>query len=778
MTAIIQKPDEYICFAVFDQTTKSLIYSKYNFDFTKYRLAYPEFASSSDNKTFYDFLVRNNSYLDQPFTVLPSLTQYFTPMNDNIKSYFDLYNYILWYFNFNTLPTFANSQTIMDKEFLLYGYSFYSEIPSLCEFLHETSRGIFCKYNFKFDLYSSEFNVYGSKICIFYDFYFRATYLSGNEMGFVGYYNFPTSFDKYFDLTQEGQSTLNTYLLNYSIFSSFENVSRSVPNINYTNYRTLIKNNYGLTITSDTQAKLYFLKTGQFQQDAVQVLAEKNNDIYNLKKSVCTIISTNSIGTGFLINGPPGYDVINGKKQIYLVTCYHIIQNGDKETFFVSCSYINNTHIRLQFRVIAYDIPTDICVALYDENLDYNKTFFPDDVYKISQNLQLLTLSPNTPLSISDEIFTIGNPGLIDNSAYINGKIMDPQYSGDFNQQFLLANPPTILSNMFISKGNSGSPIFTKNVSNQIICVGMINATIGNDNQYAIGINSKLFYRIIGNGVIYWYLLLKKYSINDIENITYYIKEIYPKKWLGAICSFYHPYKTKKLYKEFTNFYGDSGIVLSSFILGFHTIKKEFVYDYQLLTEQGVIKINTFLLKSQMYVRYNNNGKVPILLKSIKVYDRVNGVYNIFEFGKHNYQYSLDILTYNILQMGTIPNDPKYTNPHLRYYAPITFVYYYYNGRDWNEVSEVIGGNDSSLFNTYNDSYGHLFYQHNLELPFILTPYLNPFGFEDILAQENRDLTRGSENLTRGSENLTRGSENLTRGSENLTRGSENLTRG
>ena len=249
----IQNEGEYICFAVFENdvvdNVKKLKYSKYNFNFTKYRNDFPAFATLSDNKTFYDFIVKNETDLAAPFTVKDSLKQYFTAITDDIRTYFDNYNYILWDFNFNTLPTFANSQTIMDNEFNLYAYDYFTEIASLCEFLHESSKGIFCKYNFNFALYSSDFNVYGSKICIFYDFYIRASYLSENLVGFLGFHNFPTSFDKYFDLTQEGQTTLKTYLINHSIFSSFENDKKSI---------TILLNFIYIIVTLSLSQSYYF----------------------------------------------------------------------------------------------------------------------------------------------------------------------------------------------------------------------------------------------------------------------------------------------------------------------------------------------------------------------------------------------------------------------------------------------------------------------------------------------------------------------------------------
>ena len=92
---VMQLADDYYCFAVFDSsTTKQLLYSKYNFDFVLYSR---DFSCSqlSRNQMFYNFLNRNETDLWKPFSVKSDLTQYFTPMTQDIQNYFD----VLWYFS-------------------------------------------------------------------------------------------------------------------------------------------------------------------------------------------------------------------------------------------------------------------------------------------------------------------------------------------------------------------------------------------------------------------------------------------------------------------------------------------------------------------------------------------------------------------------------------------------------------------------------------------------------------------------------------------------------
>jgi len=287
---------------------------------------------------------------------------------------------------------------------------------------------------------------------------------------------------------------------------------------------------------------------------------------------------------------------------------------------------------------------------------------------------------------------------------------------------------------------------------NKLKCVGMVNAKLGDDYQFSMGLSSHLLRKMISNGTANWFSLVRKYTINDIENISYYIQEIFPKKWLGATCRYYNPSNVEN--PAFSNFTLNGGIIITKFILGFNVILKEFIYDNGELSKQGVIKLNTPLLKSNMYKKFIFNNRVPIVIKSMKLFDLINGIYKTFNLGKYPGQTSMDILSYGFMQVSTKVNDPKYTNLYLREYSNIIFEYYYYNGRNWVLDTEEIGGNDSEWFNEYEDSYGHKFLQHKFEYPNILTPYLYTFisntqytlGAEERRCEERRgEELRGEE---------------------------------
>lgn len=726
----IQHKNDVLCFAVFDQNSKQLLYSKYNFNFDAFKDYIKTYNNNYNNLTkneiFYEFLLKNETNLGEPFVVKEELKQYFLPITQEIQAYFDDYSYLLYGLNYNKLSSYITNDIIMKNEFNLTKYDFLTEISNVCDFFHIQDNLIYSKYNFNFTLYSNDFNIYGSKITIFSDLLIRLLYLSGNVHGLIGFKNIPEKFNKYFYLDSDNQITLKNYIEIFGVFSPFLNVQKSNLNIDYELYLTTIKNKYNVNLNSINEAKIYYLKNGQFQQDEIKFISKKDDELKELNKSICSIVTHKNNATGILIKGPKNFQIYNNTNQIYLVTCYHFIEDKTKETIFANC-YYKNDNIRLMFKIIGYDIHTDICIAMYDHNLDYNIAFFPENQYDITNKLHLLELYDNLELYTGQDIYTIGNTGLIDNDSYMSGKIMDANYCGNFVQEFILSSPPCILTNIHIALGQSGSPLLIQDkVDNKLKCVGIINAKLGDEYQFSFGITSHLLNKIINNCLNNWFNLIEKYGNNDIENIYYNIQDIFQKKWFGAVFQYFNM-NTSDL-PEFNSFSYNQGILIKDFILGFNLKEKQFIYNYDKLRDQNVVKINTPLLNTRMYQRYlYSANNVPIILKSIKLFDSINGEYKTFQLGKNNEQSSIDILTYGLKEMSTTMNDTKYTNIYLRHYDSITLSYYYYNGGIWMLDTEEVGGNDSSWYNEYADNFGHSFKQHKFEFPNILIPYLSPF---------------------------------------------------
>ena len=725
--SVIQKIGDFYCFAVFDPSTKELLYSKYNFDFPKYKLDKGISNASNNTQVFHHFLTLNETDLWEPFTVKNELKQYFSTITPQIKKYFDLYNYVLKDFNLRSLNTQVTLFTILTNQFDLIYYDYFTEIPIVCEFLHDDGDSILSKYNFDFHRYSSDFNVYGSKVSIFYDLLLRITYLSGNEMGFNGFNNIPEKFKNYFFTDGSSQTQLSEYLEKYSVFSPFPNVRESFENIDFDVYKTYVNSNYpSVNCDTNEEAKMYYLTTGQFQQDTIIFIKENDDIIKQANKSVCTVITNNnSYGTGFLIKGPAEYDIINGIQQIYLVTCYHIIENSEKNVLYACCNYKGST-IKLQFRIIGFDRHIDICICIYDDTLPYNKAFYPEDTYHIRDNLNLLDIKSHVTNFLGQKVFTLGNPSLIDNYSYMEGKIIDPKYSGSFKNSDVLSYPPTILTSIHASKGQSGSPVFIEDDNNSLICIGMLTSKLGKNNQYSVAINNNLFKSAVFNGINIWINLVSKFGINDFENLRYYSQDIVPKKWLGVIFEYYNP--VSSTYPELKSLPYVGGVLIRNFILGFNKNTIKFVTNYDEMSEKNIEKIDTPLLKSKMYNKFILSNNVAIVLKSVKVYDGINGQYKKYNLGKYDNQNGMDCITYGFIENATIKNTPNYTNLAYRKYSKLTFEYYYYTGNEWLLETDTIGGNDPSWYNIYSDDTGHTYYQHKWEFPLFLVPYLEPFN--------------------------------------------------
>ena len=539
---------KFLCFASYDANSKQLLYSKYNFDFDLYREA-RNYVGYSKNQMFADFLKENNVDLTKPFVVKDELKQFFLPITQEIQIYFDNYNYLLYGFNNISLNTFVTMETIMNNEFEAVLYDYIKQIPSLCEFLHiDENNKYFSKYNFNFDKYSQDFNVHGSKICIFYDFMIRLRYLSGNVTNMNGIINIPNIFLPYFYLDEDSQKTLKTYLETHSVFSVLPDTTRNISNIDYVKYAA----RYNLNMNT-TDAQKYYIKYGQFQQDIIEIVPTQDNIIHNAQKSICYVFTKNAIGTGFLFSGNSEYSYYNGVKQIYLVTCYHLIANENKDVIYATCYYDENSNIKLLFRIIAYDVFTDICVAVFDPYLDYNKNNFAPPKYDILGKLITLDIHGDLILNIGQNVQIIGNIGLNDNSSFLEGKIIDDAYSGNFEKKFLLSYPPCILANINISLGNSGSPIFIQD-EGELKCVGMTNAKLGDSYQYSLCVSNQIFTSVIDSGIQNYRNVIEKYGNNNIEKVSYYIREPFIKKWLGCIFSYYNPLTSSKINSAFENF--------------------------------------------------------------------------------------------------------------------------------------------------------------------------------------------------------------------------------
>ena len=759
MESPVRQPvGEFICFAVFDDDQK-LLYCKYNFDFDLYISEKSIGSDLSKNEVFNLFLDENETDILVSFSVKSELEKYFFPITEFIQKYFDYVNYVIGDFEYSPsgVPSF-NKVLVMENEFN-YGYEYLIyNTDYLYQFVFTESETnlIFSKYNFNFELYSQDFRVYGTesfvpfpdtvygtKIVVFSDFIFRyATIQKLLYPEVKGYTDIPEMFRKYFYLDDESQVNLKVHLDKYSIFSTYTSVQQSFPNLNPQSYRIMLSEKYGIILDELFFVPYYYGFYGQFQQDEIVFGATGDPIINQLKYPTCSVITDDKFGSGMIYlweNAPDSEYYRNGR--IILITTYHLISESNKDTLFANCYYNDNTNLKLMFRIIGYDKNMDICIAMYDETLDYNQTYFPEDLYQINNTILpfcLIEIRTNVIQSDGANVYIVGNPQLMDVSKLLIGRLINPNYSGTFTDQFILAAPTTIMTDIEITSGFSGSPIYSAVYSyfddgslpiiSDVVWVGMVNAMTGENNQFSIGISGPLFNNAIQNGLTNYADNIRNKPDLDKRLIQLLSQDLLTKKWLGAVCTYFNPVVALNYNSAFRTFSYNGGVIIHKFILGFDTINGVFLYDYEDLGTNGVIRLNTPLLGTQLYQKYLYSNKTPIVIKSMAFFDKVRKVYDNFNFGKYSSQVSFDTFTYCLSQEAEVPISGDYVNKYINRYAPITITYYFFNGKFWVLESEVFGGNDDSWYEEYTDNSGYKFLQHRFEYPKSLLQYLQPFA--------------------------------------------------
>ena len=77
-----------ICvFCVFDAELKTLLYTKYNFNFDLYSTSRSLEPNLNKTQIFQEFLKENGTTFDKPYSLTPGLEMFFTPMTQEIIDY-------------------------------------------------------------------------------------------------------------------------------------------------------------------------------------------------------------------------------------------------------------------------------------------------------------------------------------------------------------------------------------------------------------------------------------------------------------------------------------------------------------------------------------------------------------------------------------------------------------------------------------------------------------------------------------------------------------------
>ena len=115
--------NDMIYFAAFGDSTE-LLYTKYNFNYDKYALDY---GLDPKNKVivFKDFLKRNGTTYDKPYTVEPEYTQYFNPITADIIDYLMRYGYTIHpnYMHIKDPATYIPQEQLIAEQFDMIEYT-------------------------------------------------------------------------------------------------------------------------------------------------------------------------------------------------------------------------------------------------------------------------------------------------------------------------------------------------------------------------------------------------------------------------------------------------------------------------------------------------------------------------------------------------------------------------------------------------------------------------------------------------------------------------------
>jgi len=704
--------NKYYSLLVYDPNSKELLYTKYNFNFELYASDF-KLLTSDRNQIFEDYWKRNNYVATKPYFVYADYIKYFKPITQEIKDYIDKYG--VFHRNWESNITTNLSDLILTtNQFDLIPYT-DEEVRRLQDYLYPSGTEFtYTKYNFNFESYANNFKLYTTnKLVLFTDFVLRCYRSSGVVITTAGY-GITEEFKQYFT----SSAGLMDYLITDGVYSILKYADRNFSNIDFEQY---IKLNTDLGNLSPEDAKEHYLKYGQFEKRAIAFIKQPKKAIEITRSAICSVFLKNKgdspIATGFLFD--------YSADDRYIVTCYHIIKKYRDQRYIYGIFENDEESVIAQFKIIGYDAVSDVMVAKYDHTLNYNI------VNKIDlTKYPSITINSGYKTMVSEYISLIGNIGFDDNLSYSGGRIMNTRYSGGFNVGDSADTiPESVLIQTYGTPGMSGSPVLKGDPLGfgKMECIGMLVGALKSSDQIMVAIDGYLLDNIAQVIISNWYLYIDLLGITSQSKIDNFVKNGYPKAWLGITNQYNHPILAKT-YKELANLSYVGGLLITNFIIGFNVRDETFVYSSNDLVDRNVIKFDGPLLNSKIYSRFITNGNVPIVIKSMSYFDTVNSSFENFHIGKFGNQrpYSHYVYGQNYIATYSLP-DTYYNTLRLEY-GPVTIEYYYYDGEIWRTDIEKIGGNSLDWYVTYEDNAGNKYYQHKFEFPQILIPYVHDYS--------------------------------------------------
>ena len=701
-------------FVVCDLETTFPLYSQYNFDFFRYATDFGIISNSKYN-IFADFWIRNENNFNLVYTVKQELQKYFTPMTLQIINFINNKAFAAHTGRLaNDIPTGALTLDLLfNQQFDVINYTDI-ELPLVEDFHYENSNGIYTKYNFLFDKFSNDFQIYGTKRLIFTFFVLRNKATSGNLYDGASY-GINVNFEKYFD--QTNKNLLIDYLINYGIGSASKSVPNSYLNIDFNEY---IKNNQNLSFVSIEDAKNEWLSYGQFERRIITFLNKPLTNLEQLKNSVCIINAPGEEGTGFVVNGKDN--------NIYVMTAYHIFsQDFNIRLFLATFEYNNNNLIQIitaQFRIIGKDSFYDMAVGKFDSSLPFN----------IQNNVTDLNFIPKLNIDVdneilkNDDIFLYGRIGMAATSIFVQGKVLQEDYTGTIDSD--INTGKYVLSASVIAKGMSGGPQFVYKNGNYYL-KAMTSFTIDGLENITCGIISNIMNDFFRISIKSWNYYSQLYNF-DYAKLDRLIELGYLKAWLGASGTYYD----KSEFYNFTqldNFEYTGGYIITNIIHGFNFSTGEFIFNTFELDNLQVISLSSPLQNTLIQKRLIESN-APIVIKKLAYYDSIENKYIEYNIGKYSGQDSLYKFQIGFQAIGSvITNDSTY-NGNLKFELPILRITYsYYNGQTWVDDIEYVGGNDPSWYVQYKNISGEIKTVHRFVIPPFLLLYTSNLTKNKIL---------------------------------------------
>ena len=729
-----------IYYTEYDLDTKTPIRSKFNFDFEKYVSERPALTGTTDKSYIFKFFLRENDFdFRKPTVTKKHLKKYFLPMTDEIVKYISNYGYTNHtnYMSMYDPPTVKPFGVQIKEQFELMPYT-DKEIRFIQDYYYFDKEGeLECtKHNFDFEKYSEDFHVYGTKLEIFTDFVVRSIYISGVFIGVYGY-GLPDSLKTYFYRVDNFQE----YLAEYSITSHFENNPKNVNNIDFDSYR---EKNPDINVNIFPSLKTHYYLYGQFEMRKFDFIQKNVTNYDKFRTSIGSIVSVgeSSVASGFL------YSYSEFPDKIYLVSCFHLIKDGTIIDIIRGSFFNNDEMITVDFKIIGYDRFADILVAEFYPNLEYNVS--QNNSEKIKK-LYKLNMDAFTNVKTGEKVKYVGNMGYDDTESFLEGSIIDENYSGDFKTCFM-GNPESIMIDTIVAGGFSGSPVITGNLNgtniNDIKCVGILNSSVSYG-RYTKCIKSTIATSIISN-IILGDAFFSNFYKNDPVKLNFTQRFGLLPKWLGTIGSYFNIASSVAKRLELRTLPYTGGYVIEQFVVGYNVISGTFITNPLQLGEQHIIKLETPLLNSKLYRKYIESSNTPIVIKSIRFFENKNSNYNTYQIGKYGNQHGLGVFSYGLRGIGASNLVDESTDYYFNFKQALQDVkinFYYFNGEKYVEDSETIVSDEDSSYTVNIDGLGNKFFQDKWTFPINLITKLDEYWNNQHLSFDYNDELSSNQML-------------------------------